>query len=603
MADMTAEAVSQALKGASLIKLLSSLALNWPVQPNQATDKISLPQEQNKDLFQELKNELADLRRDNFKLRAKICRLSSETKSLQSITDSQEVELKRVKTDMGTLQTELTHTRNDLLVQKEKLNSLSSSETSTKAELRSALLEISELKKQQEIESETCVLVKQHLPNSNDTQIQHREHLGKVGADTAAKTSMLVNKDSIARQRCEGIGTRISELGKGRRLPHQQPEPQSVHPCSFGSAVREPPFYSFEQRKHYQDSDVTASSSLTVSDSPKPVRSLPELPSMLPSSNRLQILRELACDIEVFNPETTDNNIELYLKDVNAALTYFPEASMADKVFLLRKSTAQTVHGFMDRQSPAIANNYDKLCKALLVEYTLHQNPSASRLSAFRIKQGRHESPREYYERLRKMYFAGKDDPRAEEDVMFKSLFVSNLYPTVRKPLILMVDIENMSAGELRQLAMRAWDSGKVGTDREDREPCASVYESRHDSKTPIQMEESELPQNSYARCSNLQQSTESPRFSGYRGHNNHRYAPRKESRQWDDRGQRQKKGRDNSENGQKQSSHNRGRKSRGTKSKDAENLAEIQHILLKALKDLKSEEYISTDRDLVFSA
>ncbi|XP_048048458.1 uncharacterized protein LOC125269577 [Megalobrama amblycephala] len=600
MADMTAEAVSQALKGASLIKLLSSLALNWPVQPNQATDKISLAQEQNKDLFQELKNELADLRRDNLKLRAKICRLSSETKSLQSITDSQEVELKKVKTDMGTLQTELTHTRNDLLVQTEKLNSLSSSETRTKAELRSALLEISELKKQQEIENETCVLFKQQLPDSNGTQIQHREHLGRVGAETTAKTSMLVNKDSIARQRCEGIGTRIREVEKGRRLPHQQPEPQSVHPHSFGSTVRDTLFYGFEQRKHDQDSDVTASSSLTVRDSPKTVHSLPEFPSMLPSSNRLQILRELARDIEVFNPKTTDNNIELYLKDVNAALTYFPEASMADKVFLLRKTTAQIVHGFMDRQSPAIANNYDKLCKALLVEYTLYQNPSASRLSAFRIKQGRHESPREYYERLRKMYFAGKDDTGAEEDVMFKSLFVSNLYPTVRKPLILMVDVENMSAGELRQPAMRAWDS--IGTDREDREPFASVHESRHDSKTPIQME-SELPQNSYAHCSNLQQSTESPRFSGYRGRNNHRYAPRNESRQWDDRGQRQKKDRDNSENGQKQSSHNRCRKSRGTKSKDAENLAEIQHILLKALKDLKSEEYISTDRDLVFSA
>lgn len=37
-----------------------------------------------------------------------------------------------------------------------------------------------------------------------------------------------------------------------------------------------------------------------------------------------------------------------------------------------------------------------------------------------------------------------------------------------------------------------------------------------------------------------------------------------------------------------KKDSHNRSRKSRGTESKDAENLAEIQHILLKALKDLK---------------
>ncbi len=67
------------------------------------------------------------------------------------------------------------------------------------------------------------------------------------------------------------------------------------------------------------------------------------------------------------------------------------------------------------------------------------------------------------------MYFAGRDDPSAEDDFMFKSLFVSNLYPTVRNPLILLVDVDRMSAGELRQLAVRAWDSERVGTNRKDR--------------------------------------------------------------------------------------------------------------------------------------
>ncbi len=86
------------------------------------------------------------------------------------------------------------------------------------------------------------------------------------------------------------------------------------------------------------------------------------------------------------------------------------------------------------------------------------------------------------------MYFAGRDDPSAEEDFMFKSLFVSNLYPTFRKPLILLVDVDRMSAGELRQLAVRAWDSERVGTNRKDREPDTSVLESENDSKTPLQM-------------------------------------------------------------------------------------------------------------------
>ncbi len=172
---------------------------------------------------------------------------------------------------------------------------------------------------------------------------------------------------------------------------------------------------------------------------------------------------------------------------------------------------------------------------------------------------------------------------------MFKSLFGSILYPTVRNPLILLVDVDRMSAGELRQLAVRAWDSERVGTNRKDREPDTPVLESENDSKTPLQMEVSELPQNRFVYSSNLHQSTHSPRFSGYRGHNSQRHAPRKESRQWDDREQRQKKGRDSYENGYKQwCSHYRSRKSRGTESKDAENLAEIQHLLVKVRKYLK---------------
>lgn len=189
----------------------------------------------------------------------------------------------------------------------------------------------------------------------------------------------------------------MSVLEKCRQLPHKQPEPQRVHTHSTGSAVRDPLGNNLSQGQCYQNNfNFTTSTSLNMSAGfthsynaasystigRKTSCSLPESPSSQPSrDSRLHILRELTRDIDVFNPETSDNNIELYLKDVSAALTYFPQASMADKVFLLRKTTARTVHGFIDRQSPAIANSYDKLCKSLLSEYTLYQNPSASRLS------------------------------------------------------------------------------------------------------------------------------------------------------------------------------------------------------------------------------
>lgn len=70
------------------------------------------------------------------------------------------------------------------------------------------------------------------------------------------------------------------------------------------------------------------------------------------------------------------------------------------------------------------------------------------------------------------MYFAGKDDPRAEEDVIFKSLFVINLYPTVRKPLILLVDVDCMSTVELMQLVVQNRDSERVGTNKTEYDMC-----------------------------------------------------------------------------------------------------------------------------------
>lgn len=104
----------------------------------------------------------------------------------------------------------------------------------------------------------------------------------------------------------------------------------------------------------------------------------------------------------------------------------------------------------MERQSPTVAGNYHDLCRALRAEYTMFQNPSASRLFALQTKQNHHESPREYYECLCRIYFVGADCPRAEEYVMFKSFFVSNFHPTIRKPLSLLLDVDHMTAAKLR---------------------------------------------------------------------------------------------------------------------------------------------------------
>ncbi len=93
-------------------------------------------------LFQNKENKQGVLSEVKFHHRHKICRLSSDTKCLHSIADSQEVELKKLKTDMATLQTELTHSHNEMSVQTERLSAVSTNLNKTNAELRSAMLDI-----------------------------------------------------------------------------------------------------------------------------------------------------------------------------------------------------------------------------------------------------------------------------------------------------------------------------------------------------------------------------------------------------------------------------------------------------------------------------
>lgn len=271
----------------------------------------------------------------------------------------------------------------------------------------------------------------------------------------------------------------------------------------------------------------------------------------------------MARDIEVFNPDTPRSNIELYLKDVNYALSHIPEATMADKLLLLRKTTVRTVHSFIERQSPAIAGDYNELCRALRAEYTIYQNPSVSRLSALETKQNR-------YERLRRVYFAGSDSPRAEEDVMFKSLFVSNLHPTIRKSLSLLVDVDHMTAAELRQLAMRAWESEKLHTDKKDRDPGTHVFELRHDRESPLELEGSELSQRGPARPSRpsqpksgeFQQDTQTHKSPRNGGHKSGRHINREE---------RHRRFRDRSSDSHKQSSQKK-REPKETEGRDCDN-------------------------------
>lgn len=78
-------------------------------------------------------------------------------------------------------------------------------------------------------------------------------------------------------------------------------------------------------------------------------------------------------------------------------------------------------------------------------------------MAALAVKQGRQESPQEYYKRLHETYFGPKNETEMEEELHFKSLFVQNLHPTISHHLGVMACPETLTSRQRREMATKGF--------------------------------------------------------------------------------------------------------------------------------------------------
>lgn len=133
-------------------------------------------------------------------------------------------------------------------------------------------------------------------------------------------------------------------------------------------------------------------------------------------------LDKIARNITRFEPKPGGtHNTQHYLNDIEYYLRRFPDATVDDRIYLIKGTSSSEVSMFIERQPDYTRGNYELLTHALIEEFSdpLSQTGLAV---AMAVKQGRQESPLAYYLRLRQAYFGQTNEPGMEEDLNFKSL-------------------------------------------------------------------------------------------------------------------------------------------------------------------------------------
>lgn len=76
---------------------------------------------------------------------------------------------------------------------------------------------------------------------------------------------------------------------------------------------------------------------------------------------RTRQLESLARDIEKFDPDDKNSNIDDYLREVERCLLDLPNPSTREKLKLIWKTTSKTVHNHIESLLPGIRDDYAKL--------------------------------------------------------------------------------------------------------------------------------------------------------------------------------------------------------------------------------------------------
>lgn len=174
---------------------------------------------------------------------------------------------------------------------------------------------------------------------------------------------------------------------------------------------------------------------------------------------RFDLLEFLAKDIGQFDPGNGDNNVDNYFRELDLNLIDMPNASEREKVKLVWKTSSTAVHKFIQTLPASVINNFTELRQALVEEFSSTVDEITSIVTASQIKHSRRENPRDYFRRLRNVYFQGKNTPGLEEHPTFKSLFLRNLHPCIRTHVVLMTQQGKPSMQQIRKMTQVAWET------------------------------------------------------------------------------------------------------------------------------------------------
>ncbi|KAJ8375526.1 hypothetical protein SKAU_G00061060 [Synaphobranchus kaupii] len=207
---------------------------------------------------------------------------------------------------------------------------------------------------------------------------------------------------------------------------------------------------------------------------------------------RFKHLDSIAKDIERFDPEKPNHNVEDYLRELEHCLWDLPGTTRQERLKLIWKTASRPVRAFIESQPPLVRDSFSRLSRALIEEFSPFTDETSATISALQIKHRRSEAPKEFYNRLKHAFFQGRNGPGLTEDRAFKSLFLHNLHPCVRTHVTLMTQKDNPPMRKIRRMAQAAWETVVRSGERKDEDP--KVFVIQGSSNVPLELKGSETP-------------------------------------------------------------------------------------------------------------
>ncbi|KAJ8356955.1 hypothetical protein SKAU_G00197490 [Synaphobranchus kaupii] len=127
---------------------------------------------------------------------------------------------------------------------------------------------------------------------------------------------------------------------------------------------------------------------------------------------RLKHLDSIAKDIEQFDPEKQDHNVEDYLRELERCLSDLPNATRQERVKLIWKTSSRSVRAFIHSQPLIVRESFSQLSRALIEEFSPFANETSATISALQIRHRRSEAPKEFYNSVKGGWKGGQNKPQ-----------------------------------------------------------------------------------------------------------------------------------------------------------------------------------------------